>query len=76
MSQENQPGKLEGKVLRLALVGCGAISEWHRKAIARIPEIQISAVVDIDAGRARAVARDTNAQVFTSLAEALRQERS
>jgi UDP-N-acetyl-2-amino-2-deoxyglucuronate dehydrogenase len=58
-------------VLRLALVGCGAISEWHRKAIARIPEIEITAVIDVDEARARAAASGNNAEIFTSLEAAL-----
>lgn len=57
--------------LRLALVGCGAISEWHRMAIAEVPEIEISAAVDIDAGRAQTVAEATGARAFASLDAAL-----
>jgi len=34
--------------LKLALVGCGAISEWHRMAIRNVDEIEITAVVDVD----------------------------
>jgi UDP-N-acetyl-2-amino-2-deoxyglucuronate dehydrogenase len=57
--------------LRLALVGCGAISEWHRMAIAEVPEIEIAAAVDVDAGRAASVAKATGATAFTSLEAAL-----
>lgn len=59
------------KKLKLALVGCGAISEWHRTAIRNVPELEVAAVVDIDRGRAEAAAQETAAQVFTSLDEAL-----
>jgi predicted dehydrogenase len=57
--------------LRLALVGCGAISEWHRRAIARVPEIEIAACVDVDTARAEAAAADSGAAVHASLDEAL-----
>ena len=57
--------------LTLALVGCGAISEWHRVAIRNVPELEITAAVDVDRGRAEAAAAQSGAQVFTSLDEAL-----
>ena len=57
--------------LKLALVGCGAISEWHRMAIRNVPELEITAAVDVDRGRAEAAAAASGAQVFTALDEAL-----
>jgi UDP-N-acetyl-2-amino-2-deoxyglucuronate dehydrogenase len=57
--------------LRLALVGCGAICEWHRMAIRAVPDIEITATVDIDRGRAAAVAAAYGARAFASLDDAL-----
>ena len=57
--------------LKLALVGCGAISEWHRMAIEHVPEIEITAAVDPDAARAKDTAEATGAQAFESLDDAL-----
>lgn len=57
--------------LRLALVGCGAISEWHRLAIASVPEIEIAACVDVDRDRAAAAAEPSGAAVYSSLEDAL-----
>jgi UDP-N-acetyl-2-amino-2-deoxyglucuronate dehydrogenase len=57
--------------LSLALVGCGAISAWHRNAIAQVPEIEITACVDVDLGRAKEAAEPLGARAFTSLDEAL-----
>ncbi len=57
--------------LKLALVGCGAISEWHRMAIRNLPEIEVTATVDVDRGRAEAAAAESGAQVFATLDEAL-----
>jgi predicted dehydrogenase len=57
--------------LRLALVGCGAISEWHRMGLRDVPEIQVTSAVDVDRPRAEAAAKDTGAEVFVSLDEAL-----
>lgn len=55
----------------LALVGCGAISEWHRKGLAAAPELEIRAAVDPVRERAEAVAKETGAAAFGSLDEAL-----
>ncbi len=57
--------------LRLALVGCGAISEWHRMNLKQVPEIEITAAVDVDRARAEAAAKKSGAAVFTSLDAAL-----
>lgn len=58
--------------LTMALVGCGAISRVHLPAIREgAPEIEITAAVDADRARAEAIARETGARAFTSLAEGL-----
>jgi UDP-N-acetyl-2-amino-2-deoxyglucuronate dehydrogenase len=57
--------------LRLALVGCGAICDWHQVGIRTVPEIEITAAVDVDRARAEAAAAKFGAEVFTSLDEAL-----
>ena len=51
----------------LALVGCGAISEWHRMGLASVPALEIRAVVDPLRERAEALAKKTGAAAFTSL---------
>lgn len=58
--------------LKLAVVGCGAISNLHLPAIAKgAPRTRITAAVDVDPERARAAAARTGARAFTSLDEAL-----
>lgn len=57
--------------LRLALVGCGAICDWHRMGIRAVPEIEITATVDVDRARAEAAAAEYGAEAFASLDEAL-----
>ena len=54
----------------LALVGCGAISEWHRIGLASVPALEIRAVVDPVRERAEAMAKKTGAAAFTSLDDA------
>ncbi len=39
------------KTLKLALVGCGAIADWHEQAIREVPEVEISAAIDVDAAK-------------------------
>ncbi|MSO38116.1 MAG: Gfo/Idh/MocA family oxidoreductase [Acidimicrobiia bacterium] len=58
--------------VRLAMVGCGAIASWHLRAIeASVPEIEVTATVDIDPARANALAAETGALAFTDLSAAL-----
>ena len=58
--------------LKLALLGCGAISHFHIDGIReRAPRIDITAAVDTDLARAEEIAAKTGAEVFTSLEEAL-----
>lgn len=64
----------DARKLKLALIGCGGIAQAHWKGMqAHSPRIQVTAVVDTDAGRAAAMAVQTGAMPFTSLAEALAQ---
>ena len=55
----------------MALVGCGAISDWHRMGLASVPEIDITACVDVDLARAEAAAADSGAAIHASLDDAL-----
>jgi len=58
--------------LKLALVGCGAIARLHLPALREgAPRTDVTAVVDTDAARAEALAKETGARPFTSLADAL-----
>ncbi len=58
--------------LKMALVGCGAISRVHLPAIREgAPRIEITAAIDADPARAEAMARETGARAFTSLGEGL-----
>ena len=62
----------ESKRLKLALVGCGNIARAHWRGIRYVAtDINVTAVVDADAGRAEAMAERTGAAAFTSLADAL-----
>ncbi|MDX2169385.1 MAG: Gfo/Idh/MocA family oxidoreductase [Deltaproteobacteria bacterium] len=61
------------KTLRVAIVGCGAIAEWHWNAIqAGAPRTRVSACVDPDPARAQALAAKTDGAAYATLAEALR----
>jgi len=58
----------------MALIGCGAIARYHLDGIKEhAPQIQITAVVDLDAEKANTYAAETGAQAFTSLELALDQ---
>lgn len=57
------------ETLKLGLVGCGAIADWHENAIREVAEVEITAAIDIDPAKAQAMADKTNAQAFSSLAD-------
>jgi UDP-N-acetyl-2-amino-2-deoxyglucuronate dehydrogenase len=58
--------------LRLAFVGCGAIAHWHLAALrAAVSRTDVTAVVDVDGDRALAMAKETGADPFRSLDDAL-----
>lgn len=52
--------------VRIALVGCGRISQNHFEAISRVPGLELSAVCDADASRARAAGESQGVPWFTS----------
>jgi UDP-N-acetyl-2-amino-2-deoxyglucuronate dehydrogenase len=52
--------------IRVALAGCGRISQNHFDAMARIEGIELSAVCDIDAERAQAAGEKNGVPWFTS----------
>ena len=58
--------------LKLALLGCGAISHFHIDGIwESAPRIDITAAIDTDPAKAEEIGAKTGAAVFTSLEEAL-----
>ena len=60
------------RLLRIAIVGCGAIAEWHWQAIqTATTRTRVTACVDPDPGRAAALAIKTGGMPCRTLAEAL-----
>ncbi|CAN5469387.1 O-antigen biosynthesis protein WlbA [soil metagenome] len=57
---------VDGRV-RLALVGCGRISRNHFDAIAKVPELELVAVADIDVSRAEREGAACGVPAFASL---------
>src|SRR5262245_25051874 len=58
--------------LRVAIVGCGAIAEWHWSAIqAAAARTRVTACVDPDGSRAETLAAKTGARPYPALADAL-----
>jgi len=58
--------------VRIALIGCGAIAEWHWNAIrAAAPRVRVTACVDPSANRAAALVEKTGGAPFPSLAAAV-----
>lgn len=45
-----------GKIYRVGLVGAGYVSEFHIKALKRLPNVRIVGITDLDVARARATA--------------------
>ena len=61
---------VDGRV-RIALVGCGRISRNHFDAIAKVPELELVAVADIDVARAEREGAARGVPAFASLAAML-----
>lgn len=62
----------QGRPYRAAIIGTGAIAHAHAQAIADLaPRVQLAAVVDLDADRARSFALRFGATAVYSSAEAL-----
>jgi UDP-N-acetyl-2-amino-2-deoxyglucuronate dehydrogenase len=57
--------------VRVALIGCGRIAKNHFDAIARVPGLDLSAVCDADAERARAAGEANGVPWFTDYARML-----
>jgi len=58
-----------GKVFRIALAGCGRISESHIEAIKRIDGLELAGVCDVIEERARAAGEKNNVPWFRSYAD-------
>jgi predicted dehydrogenase len=54
-----------GGALRVGVVGAGKISSQYSATIARLPQVDIAAVADLDAGRAQRLAGEHGARVVT-----------
>jgi len=46
-----------GKSYRVGIVGAGYVSEFHIKALKRLPNVRIVGITDLDAMRAQATAQ-------------------
>ena len=56
-----------GKTYRVGLVGAGYVSEFHIKALRRLPSVRIVGITDLDEMRARATAGKFGIGFFSSL---------
>ena len=64
----------ESASVKIALVGCGGISQAHWRGIQEhAPQIEVTATVDTDPSRAAEMAEKAGGQAFTSLEAALDQ---
>lgn len=58
--------------LKLAFIGCGAITRFHLDGINKhAPRIDVTTLVDIDEAKANTYAEETGGRAFTSIDEAL-----
>ncbi|HTR77618.1 MAG TPA: Gfo/Idh/MocA family oxidoreductase [Gemmatimonadaceae bacterium] len=57
---------------RVGVVGCGRISRTHFDAIGRVQGLQLTAVCDVNAERARAAGEGRDVAVYTSLDDLVR----
>lgn len=58
---------INGKNYRVGLVGAGYVSEFHIKALKRLPNVRLVGITDIDVARAKATAQSFGIAAFPSL---------
>ncbi len=54
---------------KAGLIGAGYISEYHVRALRRLPQVELVGLCDVDAGRAAAASQKFGTQAFRSLVE-------
>ena len=57
----------QGSTLRMGVVGVGHLGRHHARILASLPEVELVAVVDTDAARAKLVAAETRSRAETNL---------
>jgi 2-alkyl-3-oxoalkanoate reductase len=58
---------INGKVYRVGLVGAGYVSEFHIKALKRLPNVRLVGITDLDPARAKAMTQNFGIAAFPSL---------
>ena len=67
---EDRPGPLDGRPLRVAVVGVGHLGRHHARILGSLPGVKLVAVVDSDPARAAEIASATGAEeARTSLSD-------
>jgi len=62
------------KKVRIGFIGCGGIARLHMTNLANIPDAEMVAFCDVDAGRAQEVANQYSGRAYTSHREMLEKE--
>lgn len=58
---------MTGTTLRIGIVGCGGIARAHLTGYAKMPDVQIAAVYDVNKAMARKMAEETGASVAATV---------
>ena len=67
--------KIKGRMIRIAVVGCGRISDNHFKAISKYPkDLELVAVCDINEDLSKKIAQEYSVIAYTDLTKMLSQE--
>ena len=62
------------QIIKMAFLGCGHIAQAHWRGIQEnVPQLKVTATIDVDPARAEAMAEQTGGQSFTSFETALEQ---
>ena len=64
----------KSQIIKMAFLGCGGIARSHWRGIREnVPQIKVTATIDVDPASAEAMAEQTGGQPFTSFETALEQ---
>lgn len=67
-------GDMAMKKVNIAMIGCGQIADAHLQAIAKVPDAELIAVMDVIEEKARSAGDKYGAKVYTTLDELLNDE--
>lgn len=65
----------EARKVRIAIIGCGQMGQWHYEAYRKIRSVELAAFVDTDIAKANSFAKRINSNAYASYQELFQKEK-